>query len=127
MRERRESVRTATKIRKEQIEKFNVHYMNTGIIRRSLIEDTAGNNMLDNSPQPEFCSNTKMKINPPHQSNCVVNSPDSSARKVSERKTSACKDGHSKNMALDIEIHTPDKRSRANSSPKSPRDHSNPP
>lgn len=121
MRSSKESVRTATKSRQEQIEKFNVHYMNTGMIDRSIISDMAGDNL-----QPDWSANSRMNKNPSDQSNRMINKPNSSSKKVSERKISAFSNGDSKNMDLDIKVESPEKRSRAGSSHKSERDHSHP-
>jgi hypothetical protein len=121
MRSSKESVRTATKSRQEQIEKFNVHYMNTGMIDRSIISDMKGDYL-----QPEWSANSRMNKNPLHQSRSVINKSNSSAKKISERKKSTCSYGDSKNMALDIEVQSLEKRSRAGSSHKSERDHSHP-
>jgi hypothetical protein len=94
--------------------------MNTGSINRSIIEE-----MPRDILQPKFLTNSKMHTNPPHQSSGVINSPNRSAKKIGFRKISADSYRDMKNGAVDIEVHSTDKRSRANSSFKSERDHSN--
>ena len=120
VRERRESVRIAKKSRQLEIEKFNTHYMNTGLINTTIMKEITGVTL-----QPKFLPDSQMNTDPPHQSSGVINSPGRSAKKISQKRRSACSYQSTKSGAVDIEVHSPEKRSRANSSFKSERDHSN--